>query len=298
MLNESRDGSPSLPCVGAPFLRPGGAAVPARPAGGARPAATPPPFGAPFLRPLPPQRPGFCLPAEVEAVLARPLESFRAERAGPQQAEPLTHAALLLDESSSMTPHRGAVVAGFNRQVEAVQAGAQAAGRTLVTLDVFSSTPHRVVSAAPASELRPLSPEEYCPAGATALYDALGDTIAFLLAQPGADEPNTAFLVAVLTDGEDTMSYRYGPAVLRELIRRLEASGRWTFTLMGPAGHTAEFARSLSIQAGNSASFDPGASFSVCHALTRMAGASERYLALRAAGATSSSDLYAEPPQA
>ncbi|VTU42298.1 MULTISPECIES: vWA domain-containing protein [unclassified Variovorax] len=240
-----------------------------------------------------PTLPAFELPAAIQRLLARSIEDCRAERSRPAVGEQTTHAALLLDESWSMNRHRAAALAGYNHQVGVIKEGAKEAGKTLVTLNVFSSTPREVLSAAPTEQLSPLPEEEYTPTGGTALYDAIGDTIASLLARPDADSPSTAFLVAPFTDGEDTSSYRYPPQLLRELVAKLEATGRWTFTLVGPTGQVDEFAAALNLQAGNIKAYDATKTESVTSAFTEMAGASTRYMAMRSAGVMASASLYA-----
>lgn len=235
----------------------------------------------------------FTPPAAVQRVLERSVEECTAQRNRTAVGEQVTHAGLILDESSSMSYHRAAALQGFNAQVKVVQDGAKQAGRTFVSLNVFATTPRQVLAVVPVDRLEPLAEHQYVPRGNTALYDALGDTIAMLLSQPEADNPNTAFLVAAFTDGGENCSTRYTGKLLKDLITRLEATGRWTFTLMGPQGGAQEMAGMLNIAVGNVAAFDPSKSESVVGAFQAMASASESYMSLRAGGAMASNALYA-----
>jgi len=235
----------------------------------------------------------FVPPEAVQRVLARSVEECAAQRNRTAVGDQVTHAGLILDESYSMLTHREAALTGFNAQVKVVQDGAKHAGRTLVSLNVFASTPRQVLAVVPADRLTPLSYDQYTPNGNTALYDAIGDTVAMLLSQPEADNPNTAFLVAAFTDGGENWSRRYTGTLLKDLITRLEATGRWTFTLMGPQGGALEMAGVLNIARGNVATFDPSKSDSVVGAFQAMASASESYMSLRAVGAMASNALYA-----
>lgn len=235
----------------------------------------------------------FVPPVEVQRVLERSEELCRSERNRTSTAERITHAGLVLDKSWSMRQHRNTVLAGFNAQVDVVQEGARAAGRTHVSLNVFADTSEQLMSAVPVSMLKKMGEGDYNPDGNTALYDAIGDTIALLLRQPGADDPNTAFLVAAFTDGDENASRRYTGQLLRDLIVRLEATGRWTFTLMGPRGGAEKMAGSLNIARGNVASFDPQRAESVVGAFSAMASASESYMSMRSMGLTASNALYA-----
>jgi uncharacterized protein YegL len=252
------------------------------------------PFNAP-VRPFgaaPALSQGRPQPSEaVRRLLEQPLDAFRK----PGDAcEPTTYAALVLDKSGSMLRHRLAALEGYNAQVDVIREGAKEAGKTLVSLTQFASRPQPVLVARPVSELRPLDASQYNPEGGTALYDAIGLTIEQLLEQPGIDAPTTAVLVAVFTDGEENSSVRYDGDTLKQLIARLEATGRWTFTLMGPQGSSLELASVLNISRGNVAMFDPGNQESTRAAFSTMAGAATNYMAMRGKGLTASASLYAD----
>jgi hypothetical protein len=235
----------------------------------------------------------FVPPDAVQVVLSRSVAECAAERNRTAVSEQVTHAGLILDASTSMAPHRVTALKGFNAQVDVVKEGAKQAGNTFVSLNVFASAPSQVLSAVSADKLQPLAENMYNPNGNTALYDAIGDTVALLLSQPGADNPNTAFLVAAFTDGGENCSTRYTGSMLKDLITRLEATGRWTFTLMGPKGGAEEMAGVLNISRGNVAAFDPSKSESVVGAFQAMAGASESYMSMRSTGVCASNALYA-----
>lgn len=232
------------------------------------------------------------LPEVIQSVLAQPLEDFASMRNARAFGKPLTHAGLVLDESYSMLKHRLAALEGYNAQVGVIKRGAQGAGKTLVSLNIFNVFPRQVLSTVDVEQLRELAPHEYQPTGGTALYDALGDMIALFLSQPGAYDPNTAFLVSAFTDGEENSSTRYNAKVLKDVITRLEATGRWTFTLMGPQGSTQEMASVLNLNAGNIAAFDPSRQESVAEAFSTMTMASSGYMNMRASGAMASNCFY------
>jgi hypothetical protein len=248
-----------------------------------------PPFSTTMYRTVPVEP---VLPSVIQSVLAQPLEEFASMRNARAFGKPLTHAGLILDESGSMLSHQHAALEGYNAQVGVIKQGAQGAGKTLVSLNVFSSVPRQVLSTVDVEHLLPLGAHEYRPSGGTALYDALGDMIALFLSQPGAYDPNTAFLVSAFTDGGENSSTRYNAKVLKDVITRLEATGRWTFTLMGPQGSTQEMASVLNLNAGNIAAFDPSRQESVAEAFSTMTMASSGYMNLRASGAMASNAFY------
>lgn len=229
----------------------------------------------------------------VRKLLATPLSEFNRLAVDPA-APAITHTALVLDESTSMRRHARSAVEGFNSQVAVIREGAKSAGTTLVTLTQFASLARPMLVARPVEELRELNGETYNPNGGTALFDAIGLTIELLLEQPAIAGGNTAILVSAFTDGEENMSTRYSPETLKQLISRLEATGRWTFTLMGPAGTSLELADVLNISRGNVATFDPTSDASTQTAFAAMSGAAQSYMAMRGMGMTSSSALYSD----
>lgn len=237
---------------------------------------------------LPSVRP---LSDKVQALLKLPLSHFAAKSQG-LAGEPLTYAAMVLDESTSMLKHRATALEGFNAQVSVITEGAKQAGKTRVSLTLFNTVSRPLMVARPVEELRPLTAEEYSPSGSTALYDAIGETLESLLEQPFIESSTTAVLVAIFTDGEENMSSRYDGKTLKELVSRLEATGRWTFTLMGPHGSSLELASVLNLQAGNVAMFNPNDAGSTRTAFAEMTKAAGSYMSLRSMGVTASASLY------
>lgn len=231
---------------------------------------------------------------KVKQVLSLPVEYF-SNRRYRLDAEPMTYAAMVLDESGSMGPHRGSALEGFNVQVNVIRGGAAQAGKTLVSLTTFNSSTRQLLVARPVENLQPLSENQYNPAGGTALFDAIGQTIESMLELPGADNAQTAFLVAIFTDGDENSSRRFSASTLKELVTRLEATGRWTFTLMGPQGSSIELASVLNLKHGNVAMFNPRDKESTRSAFSAMAGAAGAYMSLRSNGVTASASLYAAP---
>lgn len=246
------------------------------------------------------------LPAFIRRILERPV-SFYKEKADSAAAKlkddqangrvlkaPRTNVAFILDSSSSMLKGKSVTIEGFNRQVKQVQEGAGGmAGDAFFTEVQFSDEVVLKQVAVPLEQMPLLNADTYLPDGSTALFDALGRTIEALLETPGIDEPQTATLVTLFTDGEENCSRRYGdPAVLKALIERLEATGRWTFALVGPSGSVNSLADLLSISQGNVAAYEPASVQSRQQVFDTMACASATYMSLRRTGETYSASLF------
>lgn len=235
------------------------------------------------------------LPPGIKAVLDLPLEYFQnlANQKAPADAKPLTNVAFVLDNSSSMAHGKSTTIEGFNAQVGVLREGAKAAGETTFTEVQFSDVVKVRRVASSLDHLVNLTEASYVPEGMTALYDALGDTIAALLQTPRMDSPATATLVTLFTDGGENSSSRYDATILSELVRRLEATGRWTFALVGPRRQVSTLAEMLSVKQTNVASYDPVSLEERAQVFGRMASASANYMSMRSMGVTQACSLYA-----
>lgn len=235
------------------------------------------------------------LPDVVGAVLGRRVsyyEEMRSQAASGADAAPLTNVAFILDKSGSMQAGKGTTIEGFNEQVRVVREGAREAGETTFTEVQFSTEVEVRSVAGDLAGLAPLSHETYKPDGTTALYDALGDTVAALLQTPRIWSRTTGTLVTLFTDGEENASRRYRARDLRDLIQRLEATGRWTFALVGPHGGVTDLGRMLSVKPANIASYDPTDIRDLRAAFRTTRIASADFMCLRSRGITQADALF------
>lgn len=70
---------------------------------------------------------------------------------------------------------------------------------------------------------------------ATPLFDSVNELINIMSSTPDVNDPSTAFLVMVITDGYDNASFVKGP-VLAQRIQELQKTDRWTFVFRVPPG--------------------------------------------------------------
>lgn len=150
-----------------------------------------------------------------------------------------THVVMLLDESSSMSPHREAVVKSFNEYVESLKGGK----RIYLTLAKFSElgimtpdegkgapTLRTVFENRKRKEVHPLTNNQYRPNGMTPLFDA----IAGLISQTKERLPKDAKVVFVIhTDGQENRSQKHNQESIKKLIRKCEKKRGWTFVYLG-----------------------------------------------------------------
>lgn len=178
-----------------------------------------------------------------------PVASSR--RALPPVTEPGTvHVALVLDASGSMFTLRDNAVRALNRQVQNLSRVTRDTGqKTLVSLFLFNDRGNlRTLARRLHPDLVPeVTRRNYNPTGQTALLDAIKDVSAELSAADGGRR--TSFLVVVVTDGQenDSLTSRF---TIQELIRKNQATDRWTFAISVPRGGR-RWAAELGIPSGN-----------------------------------------------
>ncbi len=233
------------------------------------------------------------LPPVIREVLSKPVSFYRETPPDTTStAAPLTHIAFVLDRSGSMQHGKQATINGFNEQLRVVQAGAAVVGTTLFTEVHFNQMVEPRQVAGPIDQVAQLTDASYQPDGYTALFDALGQTVAALLLTPDIWAPQTATLVTLFTDGQENASHLYSPPILKDLIERLEATDRWTFALVGPDETVTDLAKLLSVKEKNVAGYDVGSIADKELAFQRVRDAKMKFMATRARGGTMADDLY------
>lgn len=133
------------------------------------------------------------------------------------------HIEIVLDRSGSMHPIAAQTEAGLRGFLEAQ---AEVLGRTTVSLYQFDHVGELVFSNV---ELADVPDVRLQPRGATALFDALGDTIDracdVVMALPKLERPDEIITV-ILTDGAENSSRRYDAPRLRTWIENRDGQPR------------------------------------------------------------------------
>lgn len=198
-----------------------------------------------------------------------------------------TYVAIVLDKSGSMQTILDATINGFNSQVDSIVK--EAVGKVFLSLVTFNSNVEPVFWNQHPSYLTKLSRENYRPHGWTALYDAVGYTIN-RLEYTADDVGNAAFLVIIVSDGEENSSKQF-QHTLPGIIKYKQQSGRWTFVYVGSGHDIAKAASTLSISAANSLAFTNDWHGTV-QAFNTTSGGIGSYFEGRKKGLTSSSSFY------
>ncbi len=98
----------------------------------------------------------------------------------------------------------------------------------------------------PIADVKPF--DNYKPYGMTALFDGVLKAIQ-RLEEFGKPTKDSAFLVMVVTDGDENASHYKTEAIAK--MQELQATGKWTFTFQVPKGAKASFVNRFNIPEGN-----------------------------------------------
>lgn len=209
---------------------------------------------------------------------------------------------VLIDNSSSMAPHRERTMSSVNEYLDTVRQTAKKDGiEASVSISFFSNTDSlawnesatskrnnakltfsRVM--APIERITPLTLAEVNPYGNTPLYDAVGQIIKTnMMAHKGKDE-NLALVI--ITDGEENSSQEYSSATVKSLIKECEASG-WMVMYLGANQDAWAVGASMGMSQAHTATYDM---MEQARAFNVAADATMRYAATSHVGAAALTD--------
>ncbi|MCK9369167.1 hypothetical protein M0R04_04400 [Candidatus Dojkabacteria bacterium] len=144
------------------------------------------------------------------------------------------------DHSGSMSHITGSAMRDYNETINSIKTEA-----TKYDIDTIVSVvkcgvgrPAKVVRDVVNSNINSLKPlTDYRADGnSTPLFDSIGDLIEMFKRVPDYNDDTVAFLITVITDGEENSSeYWNAQSISREIIR-LQKTDKWTFTFRVPKG--------------------------------------------------------------
>lgn len=127
---------------------------------------------------------------------------------------------IVVDQSGSMHGLTKETIDGFNEFLQEQQKN-----DVEMVVTIFDST----VDVRPAQHVKdvpPLTDKTYVPQNMTALFDAIGLTVAAMNSHPGKK------VVCIITDGQENQSKEYTRPQIRDLIVDRQGNG-WDFVFMG-----------------------------------------------------------------
>jgi uncharacterized protein YegL len=200
-----------------------------------------------------------------------------------------TYVAIVLDRSGSMSNIHKETVDGLNEQFNVLRRDADIAGDMEVTLIQFDDRIDVLLNGSKPSDLKNWELNDFQPRGGTAMYDAVWNAINTLKAKVETDD--TGFLVCVISDGGENASKEITQLTLSQEIKRLQDTGKWTFSYMLANQDIHQVSRALNVDASNMASFTSTSGGSKM-AYTANASAMSNYLGARSVGETMVRSFY------
>lgn len=170
-----------------------------------------------------------------------------------------TYYHLILDRSGSMSSCAAATISGFNEQLQMIcdMQRIHNEQEILLSLTTFNHFVSHPVNSSKPEQVQELNSTNYVPDGSTALFDAIGESVMALKARAGSEfeENKASAIVIILTDGHENASRLFNIKNVRNMIRELEDTGKWTFTFLGADMAAIEQAENLNIRRENAASY-------------------------------------------
>ncbi|MBO4383815.1 MAG: VWA domain-containing protein [Clostridia bacterium] len=158
----------------------------------------------------------------------------------------LTEIVFILDRSGSMGGLEDDTVGGFNAMIDKQK---KAEGEALVSTVLFDHETEVLHDRVPIERIAPITRNEYCVRGCTALIDAIGGAIKHVsnVHRYIRDEDvpeHTMFIIT--TDGMENASKRYSSNEVKRMIEDRKEKG-WEFIFMGANIDAVETAKHFGI---------------------------------------------------
>ena len=217
---------------------------------------------------------------------------MKGKKKMPRKPKPKTYVAMILDSSGSMYGIKDEARAHFNEQVQELRAKSEEHD-VKVTLTTFNGEVNIKRFNKPIGSVEELSDQEYQPSGSTALYDAIGETVAKIRhSAKDLHKDHVSVLVLIITDGYENSSREYSQGTIKNQISALEESG-WTFTFMGANVDPLTIQQDFGISVGNYMSFTSDKVGTVAANVTRTA-ALDTFLSNKLGGQRDTKGFYTD----
>ena len=167
----------------------------------------------------------------------------------------MTELIFILDRSGSMGGLEKDTIGGFNAMLKKQK---KQEGEVLVSTVLFNSYSKVIHDRVPLEQVQPMTEEDYCVGGTTALLDAIGGAIKHIgmvhkYARP-EDRPEKT-MVIITTDGMENASRKYTYDKVRQMIEHEKEKYGWEFLFLGANIDAVQEAARFGISADRAADY-------------------------------------------
>ena len=160
----------------------------------------------------------------------------------------LTELVFILDKSGSMADLTDDTIGGFNSMIAKQK---EEDGECFVTTVLFSNAAKTLHDRVPLEKIAQMTRRDYCAAGCTALFDAVGETVRHIETihryAREEDIPERT-LIVITTDGMENASRKFSGADVRKLVEKAKSEKGWEFLFLAANIDAAESAGSIGIE--------------------------------------------------
>lgn len=157
-----------------------------------------------------------------------------------------TRIAYVIDRSGSMSHIFNDVKSAFAADIKTIlNSGQNSFISTLLFNDIVITT----ISHQPPAFVTGINVTH--PNGGTALMDAVVAAVKELESVPVMFDTEVAYLVCVLTDGEENASRHINEFNFKALLQQKQSEGNWTFTMLVPPGYRNQTSNRFGLPLGN-----------------------------------------------
>jgi hypothetical protein len=171
-----------------------------------------------------------------------------------------TYYQFILDASGSMSNCRHETLQNLNLHLKTIQNLQIEFPEQIfkVSLTLFNTRLSQKWQYKSPLDIQPLPLDDYNTDGSTALLDAIGTQIHEIQHKFGdqMESDEATVVMVILTDGEENSSRFYDFPFISKTIKRLEKTGKWTFTFLGTDIDAFHVGEMLSIKRENTMQFD------------------------------------------
>lgn len=201
----------------------------------------------------------------------------------------INHVVLVLDASSSMSPHRTDLINVADGQIKYLARRSQELDQeTRVSVYVFSNTVKCLIYDKDVLRL-PSIADLYRPSGMTALLDATAKSLDDLAQTPELYGDH-AFLAWILTDGQENASRNVRAPELAQRLRGLPS--HWTVGVLVPDQRGVFEAKGFGFPPDNIAVWDPSSAAGVVEAGETIRRATDSFMEGRAKGVRGTRSIF------